>query len=203
MKKLILMLSIFGISAAQMSGAAETTFQPNNNLSPTVSDVSTSKNYSSSRDIYKTNSGAYVYSNAEISQAIDNLSALSKKKEYTTSALLKHVSQESVYPVARDSLDDMKKWANQGNAEYQVKVGLIYYEGEGVRQDLVLARRMFQKAAKKGHIQGQGILGFFYEEGLGGLKRNRATAKEWYGKTCDKGHQYGCDQYRRLNERGY
>ncbi|WP_060490492.1 MULTISPECIES: tetratricopeptide repeat protein [unclassified Psychrobacter] len=97
----------------------------------------------------------------------------------------------------------MKKWANQGNEEYQVKVGIIYYKGEGVRQDLVLARKMFQKAAKQGNIQGQGMLGYFYEEGFGGLKRNRSTAKEWYGKTCDKGHQYGCDQYRRLNERGY
>ena len=176
MRKLILMLSIFGIGAVQMSGAAETTFQPNNTLSHTN----------------KTSSSDHVYTNDEISKAIDNLSAHAKQKEY------RRASQ-----AASDSLEDMKKWANQGNAEYQVRVGWIYYEGKGVRQDLVLARKMFHKAANQKNIKGQGMLGFFYEEGLGGLKRNRSTAKEWYGKTCDQGFQAGCDEYRRLNERGY
>ena len=44
---------------------------------------------------------------------------------------------------------------------------------------------------------------FFYENGFGGLRQNRAAAKELYGKTCDQGHQAGCDEYRRLNQRGY
>ena len=192
MRKLILMLSIFGIGAVQMSGAAETTFQPNNTLTHTTSNDSTSPKYSSSRNIYSNSSGAHVYSKDDISKAIDNLSAHAKQKEY------RRASQ-----AASDSLEDMKKWANQGNAEYQVRVGWIYYEGKGVRQDLVLARKMFHKAANQKNIKGQGMLGFFYEEGLGGLKRNRSTAKEWYGKTCDQGFQAGCDEYRRLNERGY
>ena len=192
MRKLMLILSIFGIGTAQVNGAVETTFQPNNTLTHTTSNDSTSPKYSSSRNIYSNSSGAHVYSKDDISKAIDNLSAHAKQKEY------RRASQ-----AASDSLEDMKKWANQGNAEYQVKIGLIYYKGEGVRQDLVLARKMFQKAAKQGNIQGQGMLGYFYEEGFGGLKRNRSTAKEWYGKTCDKGHQYGCDQYKRLNGRGY
>ncbi|MES1964788.1 hypothetical protein M0N77_05505 [Psychrobacter sp. AH5] len=62
---------------------------------------------------------------------------------------------------------------------------------------------MFQKAANQGNMYGQNIFGTFYEEGLGGLKQNRATAKEWYGKACDQGLQSGCDEYKRLNERGY
>lgn len=184
MKRLLLIL--LGVEIAQMSGAAEVTFLPNNTLSHTI------ENISSSSEIYETNSSARVRSNDEISKAIDNLSAQAKQKRYQQSS-----------NTAFDSLDDMKRWADQGNAEYQVKVGWIYYEGKGVRQDLVLARKMFQKAARQGNIQGQGMLGFLYEEGLGGLRRNRATAKEWYGKVCDKGSQYGCDQYRRLNEQGY
>ncbi|MBH0086011.1 sel1 repeat family protein [Psychrobacter sp. SCQQ22] len=186
MRKLILMLSIFGICASQMSGAAETA----------------SSKYSSSHNIYSTNSGAHIYSNEETSKAIDNLSAHAKQKDYQF-ALNSRVSDENKYSDSKDSLADMKKWANQGNVEYQAKVGWIYYKGEGVRQDLVLSRKMFQKAAYQGSIQGQGMLGFFYEKGLGGLRQNRATAKEWYGKTCDVGYQYGCNQYKRLNERGY
>ena len=192
MKKILLVLSVLGMGVAQTSGAAETTFQSNNTLTQTIANISASSNYGSSRNIYSTNDGAYKSSNDEISRAIDNLSAHAKQKQYQQATLAKP-----------DSLSDMKKWAEQGNIEYQIKVGWIYYEGKDVRQDLVLARRMFQKAANKGDIQGQGMLGFFYEQGLGGLKRNRATAKEWYGKTCDKGSQTGCAEYRRLNERGY
>ena len=201
MKRLLLIL--LGVGIAQASGAAEVFFQPNNTLSQTIANISTSTNYGSGDDIYSTRSSAYMSSNDEISKAIDNLSAHAKQKEYQLASLNSRLKYENKGSAHKDSLADMKKWAEQGNVEYQLKVGLIYYEGKGVRQDLVLARRMFQKAASQGDIRGQGMLGFFYEEGLGGLKRNRATAKELYGKTCDKGHQYGCDQYRRLNERGY
>lgn len=201
MKRLLLIL--LGVGIAQASGAAEVFFQPNNTLSQTIANISTSTNYGSGDDIYSTRSSAYMSSNDEISKAIDNLNAHAKQKEYQLASLTSRLKYENKVPPHKDSLTDMKKWAEQGNVEYQLKVGLIYYEGKGVRQDLVSARRMFQKAASQGDIRGQGMLGFFYEEGLGGLKRNRATAKELYGKTCDKGHQYGCDQYRRLNERGY
>ncbi len=180
-------LALLGIGIVQASGAAETTFQPSNILSRTINNTPVS-----SKSIYKTNSGTHIFTNEEISKAIDNISAHTKTRKYQQSS-----------PAASDSLDDMKRWADQGNAEYQVKIGWIYYDGKGVRQDLVLARKMFQKAAKQGHIQGQGVLGAFYEHGLGGLRQNRATAKEWYGKTCDAGFQHGCDEYRRLNERGY
>ena len=224
MKK-VLILSVLGMGIAQTSGAAEISFKSNDTLvaiSPSkanqssVSFVEETKpkknsskdtyiqvNNSQKSNIYSTNSGDYISSNDEISKAIDNLSAHAKQKEYQLASLNSRLKYENKGSAHKDSLADMKKWAEQGNVEYQIKVGLIYYEGKGVRQDLVLARRMFQKAASQGDIRGQGMLGFFYEEGLGGLKRNRATAKELYGKTCDKGHQYGCDQYRRLNERGY
>ena len=97
----------------------------------------------------------------------------------------------------------MKKWAEQGNAEYQIRLGMIYYEGKDIRQNTVASRKMFQKAANQGDIYGQGMLGYFYEKGLGGLRRNRAAAKELYGKVCDKGNRTGCSEYRRLNESGY
>lgn len=203
MRKVLLALSVLGMGIAQTSGAVETTFQSNNTLSHATSGVAVSSSYGSSRNIHNTNKGAYISGNDEFSKAIDNLSAHAKQKETQLASLTSQLSYENRGSPHKDSLADMKKWAEQGSIEYQLKIGWIYYEGQGVRQDLVLARRMFQKAANKGDVRGQGALGIFYEEGLGGLKRNRATAKEWYGKTCDKGLQYGCDQYRRLNEGGY
>lgn len=194
MKKILLVLSALGMSIAQTSGAAEVTFQPNNTLNHTITTVSAANHYGSTRNVYSSNSGAYVSSNEEISRAIDNLSAHAKQKQYQLAGRAVPVS---------DTLSDMKKWAEQGNVDYQIEVGRVYYEGEGVRQDLVLSRRMIQKAANKGDARGQAMLAFFYENGLGGLRQNRAAAKELYGKTCDQGYQVGCDEYRRLNQRGY
>nr|WP_314734839.1 Sel1 repeat protein [uncultured Campylobacter sp.] len=36
-----------------------------------------------------------------------------------------------------------------------------------------------------------------------GIGQNFSTAKEYYGKACDLGLQLGCDDYRKLNEKGY
>ena len=94
MKQALLILSVLGMGIAQTSGAVETTFQPNNTLSHTITNISTSANYGSSRNIYSTNSGAYVSSNDEISQAIDNLSAHAKQKEYQLASLTSRLSYE-------------------------------------------------------------------------------------------------------------
>ena len=45
-------------------------------------------------------------------------------------------------------------------------------------------------------------LGVLYTKGLG-VRQNFQTAKEYYGKACDSGEQEGCDEYRKLNEKGY
>ena len=91
MKQALLILSVLGMGIAQASGAVETTFQPNNTLSHAATNSST---YGSSRNIYSTNSGAHVYSNDEISQAIDNLSAHAKQKEYQLASLTSRLSYE-------------------------------------------------------------------------------------------------------------
>ena len=94
MKQALLILSVLGMGIAQANGAVETTFQPNNTLSHTITNTSISQNYGSVKNIYSTNSGAYVSSNDEISQAIDNLSAHAKQKEYQLASLTSRLSYE-------------------------------------------------------------------------------------------------------------
>ena len=94
MKRALLILSVLGMGIAQANGAVETTFQPNNNLSHTITNTSISQNYGSVKNIYSTNSGAYVSSNDEISQAIDNLSAHAQQKEYQLASLTSRLSYE-------------------------------------------------------------------------------------------------------------
>ena len=110
--------------------SVETTFQPNTTSSHTINS-SISQNYGSMKNVYITNSGPYIPGNDEIAQAIDSLSARAKQKRVTLTL----------------SLDEMKKCAEQGNAEYQIKLGMIYYEGKDIRKNIVASSKVFQKAA--------------------------------------------------------
>ncbi|WP_435949543.1 CHAP domain-containing protein [Psychrobacter sp. DM8] len=105
MKKALLILSVLGMGIAQTSGAAETTFQTNNTLSQTITNISASSNYGSNKNIYSTNSNAHVYSNDEISQAIDNLSEHAKQKEYQLASLTSRLAYEREQQI-RNSIPD-------------------------------------------------------------------------------------------------
>ena len=94
MKQALLILSVLGMGIAQADAAIEMTYQQNNTSTHTITNSSLSQNYGSMRNIYSTNSGAHVSSNDEISQAIDNLSAHAKQKEYQLASLTSRLSYE-------------------------------------------------------------------------------------------------------------
>ncbi len=71
-----------------------------------------------------------------------------------------------------------------------------------MRQDYSKAFKWLKKSASQNHPIAQNYIGFMYEYG-DGVRQNKTTAKEWYGKGCDYGYQRGCDDYKRLNEQGY
>ena len=102
MKRALLILSVLGMGIAQANAAVETTFQPNNS-NHTITNTSISQNYGSVKNIYSTNSGAYVSSNDEISQAIDNLSAHAQQKEYQLASLTSRLSYERQQQVSSNS----------------------------------------------------------------------------------------------------
>ncbi|MFV9616915.1 MAG: tetratricopeptide repeat protein, partial [Gammaproteobacteria bacterium] len=88
---------------------------------------------------------------------------------------------------------------DQGDAEAQNSLGIMYGIGYGVRQDYKQAVKWYQKAAKQGSAKAQSNLGIVYLNGEG-VKQNKATAKEWFGKACEDGNQIGCDNYQKLNK---
>ena len=101
---------------------------------------------------------------------------------------------------AADAADE--KAADQGDASAQYNLGLMYYHGEGVKQDYLKAKELWEKAAVKGNAEAKNNIGVLYKQG-NGVKQDYKKAKEWYGKACDGGHQLGCDNYKRLNQQGY
>lgn len=45
-------------------------------------------------------------------------------------------------------------------------------------------------------------MGYAYCDGEG-VRQDFAKAKELYGKACDLGNQFGCDDYKKLQQKGY
>jgi clan AA aspartic protease (TIGR02281 family) len=79
--------------------------------------------------------------------------------------------------------------ADQGSAKAQYKVGLMYYSGEGVTQDLAEAAKWFRTAADQGYSAAQHYLGMMYEDGEG-VPKNLAEAAKWIRKAADQGSIY-------------
>ena len=89
--------------------------------------------------------------------------------------------------------------AEQGDAQAQFNLGLMYDKGQGVKQDDVEAVKWYRKAAEQGNANAQFLLGFSYILGKG-VQVNKALAKEWFSKACDNGNQDGCEYYGKLNK---
>ncbi|HHF3527041.1 TPA: tetratricopeptide repeat protein, partial [Haemophilus influenzae] len=81
--------------------------------------------------------------------------------------------------------------AEQGNAEAQLMLGVMYARGIGVKQDDFEAVKWYRQAAEQGYANAQAILGFSYLLGQSGVQVNKSLAKEWFGKACDNGDQNG------------
>lgn len=63
------------------------------------------------------------------------------------------------------------KWyrnaADQGDAEAQYMIGVMYHKGCGLEHSDKLAARWYKKAADQGHVIAQNDLGLFYLDGIG------------------------------------
>lgn len=95
---------------------------------------------------------------------------------------------------------------NKGNgdlaqSESCYNLGVMYKNGEGVRQDYHKAHELYKKACDLKYGSACNNLGYLYGRGLG-VRQNLSTAKQYYGKACDLGEQVGCNNYKKLNEQG-
>ncbi|CAM9734630.1 unnamed protein product, partial [Phaeothamnion confervicola] len=72
------------------------------------------------------------------------------------------------------------------NARAQNYLGLLYYEGRGVRRNCIEAVKWFKRSADQGHAQGCNNLGLCYEAGLV-VGRDVARALTLYRRGADGG----------------
>ena len=72
-----------------------------------------------------------------------------------------------------------RKAAEQGDAEAQNTLGVMYARGEGVSQDNAEAVKWYRKAAERGHVVAQDNLGNMYQYGFG-VPQDYVQAHMWY-----------------------
>ena len=75
----------------------------------------------------------------------------------------------------------------QGNADAQALLGVVYYEGRVVPQNYAAAAMWYRKAAEQGNAEAQFQLGVLYHNGEG-VPQDDAAAVVWYRKAIERGH---------------
>ena len=85
-------------------------------------------------------------------------------------------SSEEEVEVSETVIELMKK-AEQGDAKAQASLGYAYLYGEGIKKDYEKAAEWYTKSAEQGYAMGQCGLGYMYEKGLG-VEKNYEKAAE-------------------------
>ncbi|WP_419591592.1 tetratricopeptide repeat protein, partial [Thiolapillus sp.] len=65
-------------------------------------------------------------------------------------------------------------------------LGVMYAEGQGVRQDLKEAVKWYRRAAEQGYALAQYNLGLMYANGRG-VRQDFKEAVKWYQKAAEQG----------------
>jgi TPR repeat protein len=76
--------------------------------------------------------------------------------------------------------------AEQGLADAQFNLGIMYANGQGVPQDYAAAMTWYRKAAEQGHGGAQNNLVNMYAKGQG-VPQDYGAAVSWYRKAADQG----------------
>src|SRR5258706_16040188 len=69
-----------------------------------------------------------------------------------------------------ETLKLLRLQAEQGDVTVQHRLGVMYFQGDGVAQDYAEAAHWLSKAAGHGDVKSQAILGGLYEAGKGWRK---------------------------------
>ena len=79
-----------------------------------------------------------------------------------------------------------REFLRDGSAEAQLMLGIMYFKGQGVKQDKKRAVELLLKAAERGNVIAQLNLGIMYEDGEG-VNPDAKEAARWYRRAAAQG----------------
>lgn len=86
---------------------------------------------------------------------------------------------------------EASKWfaaaAEQGQIEAQMKLGAMYFQGQGVEKNYGEALFWFTKAAERGNLEAQTNVGYLYDKAFG-VEQDYKKAAYWYRKAAEQGY---------------
>lgn len=84
------------------------------------------------------------------------------------------------------TLSRLRERALAGDAEAQLQMGSLYFDGKDATRDYARAAKWFRLAARQGSAPAQFSLGVMYDAGLG-VAQNQAEAVSWYRAAARQG----------------
>ena len=95
-----------------------------------------------------------------------------------------------------NSIEEMRKAAEEGDAQAQCYLGVCYQNGQGVKQDYHEAVKWFKRSADQNDPVAQCYLGVCYQAGLG-VPQEYGQAANWFREAAEQGDPGGAIQSRR------
>lgn len=92
------------------------------------------------------------------------------------------------------------KAMNAGSLDARLRIAMLYYQGNGVLQNINVAVKMVSDLAYNNHIVSQLWLGFFYEHGIV-VEKDAYIAALWYVKAAQAGSQDAIEYAKRLKDK--
>lgn len=82
----------------------------------------------------------------------------------------------------------LRKAARLGHSKSRCELALHLINGDGVRQDVAKAARLYRQSAEQGYGWAMQLLGRCYLEG-DGVRRDRGAARRWFERAVEAGQQ--------------
>ena len=93
---------------------------------------------------------------------------------------------------AQQSIEQLTRGCNLGNAASCTSLGFLYDRGDGVTQSFPRAAELYEQGCEGGDGLGCMGLGLLYETGQG-VAQNHVRAQELFQRGCDGGVEIACN----------
>ncbi len=99
-----------------------------------------------------------------------------------------------------DTVRTSRGAAEQGDAEAQYRLGLVYQNGQGVPQDYSEAMNLYRMAVEQGHSGAMNNLGFMYYQGQG-VPQDDVRAHLWFSLAAAGADEHATKNRAKLTKR--